>query len=417
MKRIHMSGWEAERAGLGGVIGGRRESQPIGFADLFGFRRLEVLLLGAAALTGCTGGGSGDGDGGLDGGGAGGAGGAGGGGGDKACEVPAGATVHLDYTDLRVDPSDVTDGSVVRSLVVENNGIYLATLDQIVKLGPGPSDPPTQVAQVTGNDPFSVSLIDTNDGFRYFAAGGWHDQDGAALTYPPATQPIDGINAPAESVMSPTGYIISRFDDRDDNFDPEVVHYVRRSAGSPSQEVLVLDGEPRFGWGRPMFFSAGALWSTTVAERFGEPNLPDHAVRIGEDGSTQVVEYTPSGMPFLATENFIYYNREADTAPLEELGVWRAPIGGGMGEKITGDFGGWEGQAVGNQVVLRDASTIVVIEDQPGATAVQVAELPVRSVIDASCTSHGLTVKDGKIYSSMFDGAGEKSLVFSYDIP
>lgn len=416
MKRIQMSGWEAERAGQGGVIGGRRECQPNGFPDLFGFRRLQVLLLGAAALTGCTGGGSGDGDGGLDGGGAGGAGGAGGGGGGTACEVPAGATVHLDYTDLRVDPSDVTDGSVVRSLVVENNGIYLATLDQVVKLGPGPAAPPTQVVQAAPDD-LSVALVDTDDGFRTFAGGTWRDQTGGSLTYPPAVQPIDGINAPAQSIMAPSGVIFSRFDDRDDTFDPAAVHYVGRTAGAADQAVLVTSADPRFGWGRTMFFSAGAVWSTTISERIGDPNVEEQAVRIGLDGSTQVVEYTPSGMPFLATENFIYYNREADTAPLEELGVWRAPIGGGMGEKITGDFGGWEGQAAGNQVVLRDASTIVVIEDQPGATAVQVAELPVRSVIDGSCTSHGLTVKDGKIYSSMFDEAGEKSLVFSYDIP
>jgi hypothetical protein len=379
-----------------------------------------LVLLGTALWVGCDGG-SGDSDGGATDGNTdsngGGGGGGGGGNTDGDCPVPAGATIHLNYTDLRLDPSDATDGSLVRTIVVEDNGIFVATLDQVVKLGPSPSDAPTAVMQTTTDQVLGIVVVDTDDGFRVGDDSGWRDQSGVSVAYPDGAQPIDGINAAAAWVMAPNGDIYERYDDRDDNFDPEAVHYVRRVPGAGAQEVLATNLNPEYGWGRALFFGAGAVWSTTVAERFGEPNRIEQAVRIGTDGSTRVDSYDPSGAPFLVTENYIYYNRESDVAQFSELGVWRAATGGGAGEKVGGTFGGWEGVASGNRVVLRDPATILVLDDQPGATAVTLAELPVRSTIGSSCTSHALAVRNGKVYSSMFDEAREMSLIFSYDLP
>lgn len=368
-----------------------------------------VAMFGA-----CTGGGSDDGDGGLaDAGG--GAGGAGGGGGELGpCEAPAGARVLMDFQDYRLDPTDVLQDSVARGLVADGTDVYIAFLNSAVRLRQAGSAP--TVVYTAQPDSLGLSIWPRDGGGALIRDGALTvDGTGAPVAYPSAEHPADGLDGPAAEVVAPDGNRYVQFLALDDQFQAVGSHFVRLTPGAASQAVVALnvDGAAR----RQVVFGAGALYSNgnLVNSEAPDPDLP---VRVDPGaGGVHTIPVDKPGPVFLVTDHFIYYNRDKN-APLEELGVWRVPVAGGTGEKLGGTFGGFTGATDGQgMVVLTNAKTLFAIADTAGASLAKIADLPVRSVIDAACTAQGLAVAGGEVVSTIFDQARNQTLVFKYTLP
>lgn len=327
------------------------------------------------------------------------------------CQAPQGATVLADWAVYGAPTSPGDGTSVLREIAFDSTTMYFRADAQIYALDRA-GGTATSVFTCPGDlGVIGCSLAPVDpDTYVVLTENGVVDATGAAIAYPAWADTNGNPVPPTASIVLPNGDRIGRYDQLDDSFVPTTTDWVRLSPGAAMAESLV--GGVGGGGGRGMVYGAGVMWTNAHSLGGGNRPDPDDIWKVDFGGDIGPISIDKPGELLLVADNYAYFIRDrADE--LGERGVWRAPVAGGSAERVGGIVPLY-GQAVasGGTVAFEDAGTLYSIDDTVGAAFIHVLELPVTTTIDHSCTVQGLAIRDGEIYSSLFDEAHNEALVF-----
>jgi hypothetical protein len=178
-------------------------------------------------------------------------------------------------------------------------------------------------------------------------------------------------------------------------------------AGQAQARTLAAD--VGIGSFTPVIADTTHLWSAAG------PINEESPMVISLNGGEPEVRSDLKGVPVGIDSTWLYLVR-ASSDRLEELGFWRAPIRGGAApERLNDDFTVLSGfRRTPDHTVAWSTSAIYTL-DAAGLT--EVASIPVRSALDASCTAHGFSVYAGQVFSTIYDEARGGSLLYAVTLP
>lgn len=173
-------------------------------------------------------------------------------------------------------------------------------------------------------------------------------------------------------------------------------------------QARTLAGDVAVGSFAPVVVDGTHLWSAAG------PINEESPVRVPLQGGAPEVRSDVQGVPVGIDADWLYFVR-ASSERIEELGFWRSPLAGGPPERLNDDFTVFDGFGRGQDHTAAWSPGAIYTLAPTGLT--EVASIPVRSALDASCSGHGFSVYAGQVFSTIYDEARGGSLLYAVVLP